>query len=176
MAIFTLWALGAAVVGLLVGVGFGLITGTITGLVAKFAFPDKRLPFNWSENVAVPILACAGVGAVAGYVVGMIDSFNDSSFTETATSTILWSLIGPVLGFLAVFFTIVEENKLEKVILTHPAADNIFQEIIQEHANARELADEDETVERTDSIKLVMARYGLVEVEETATGVQSPLQ
>ena len=178
MAIITVWAIGTAIVGTIVGVIIGLVTAVIGSILVKSIFSEKRLPFNWQDNVFLPIGAAAGIGIIAGYIVGMVDSFNDSTFVESSTSTILWTLIGLVTVFLPIYQAY-EEQVLERQINLHPQSSEIYSQILHVYKIENENAGDDESIQRLDVMKRVMEAYG-ISLNDTQTAsfdhMQSQLQ
>jgi len=176
MAIFTLWALGSAVVGIISGIVYGIISAIFASILVKVLFTEKKLPFNWQANMYLPIGAAIFVGAIAGYIVGMIDSANDNDFSTTSFTTILWSSI----GLISTIFPIIEANKelkLEKIILSHPESETIFATITSEYKIAMDnLVDGEELIDRSDIMIMVMERYNLnPNAEEMSVNHQQPL-
>ena len=177
MAVFTLWALGSAVVGIISGIVYGIISAIFASILVKVLFSEKKLPFNWQANMYLPIGAAIFVGAVAGYIVGMIDSANDNDFSTTSFTTILWSSI----GLISTIFPIIEaskELKLEKIILSHPESETIFATIISEYKIAMDnLVEGEELIDRFDIMIMVMERYNLnPNAEAIPVNHQQPLQ
>lgn len=160
MPIITIYAIGTTIVGAIAGGVIGLVTAVIGSILVKSIFSEKRLPFNWQDNVFLPIGAAVGIGMIAGYIVGMVDSFNDSTFAESSTSTILWALI----GLLSVILPIIqahEELVLERQINLHPQSSEIYSKILIAYKIEKENAGEGESIERIDVMKRVMEAYGI---------------
>ncbi len=169
MAIITFFAIGTAIVGAIAGVIVGLVTAVIGSILVKSIFSEKRLPFNWAENVFLPIGGGLGIGIIAGYIVGMVDSFNESTFVESSTSTVLWSLIG-LFAVLIPISQAYEEQVLERQINLHPQASEIYSQILYVYKMEKENARDDETIYRLDVMKKVMEAYGISLIDtETAS-------
>jgi hypothetical protein len=175
MPIITIWAIGTAVVGAIGGLVLGLITAVITGSLARIFFKTK-LPYNW-DNALIPAGLCIIIGVISGYIVGMIDSFNDASFDESTMTTLLFSLIGPPLGLVVGLWMAKAERELEKMIDRHPNATMIYSQIIQEYDRQKNIAkqyeDEDEPM-RIDVMKEVMGTHGLLQ-DHSAQHIQTTL-